>query len=273
MSKIILIVGADSNASATALRLYRSGIKCILCTHPQKIDPYYHQNFSAVLKTGQKQIDGIFAWSIAHFIENSPEQSAETDTIINHILYDRKIPVIDFADLTSQLLSGVDGIVVFDSEAGKKVLPKTDGSRKPIICLHTFENTGACDYIVAGAGEFCGRVLYPFLDFPDTLLRNKDDDCRVLHAPREGLLLTHKSAGDRVKQNELIAEINDTEIVASDEGIVDGVLPSGVLIEQGRQVAVLRKQGYFCEHLSQKHFAIAGGVMEALHFHFDKEKQ
>jgi len=273
MTKTVLIVGADSNASATALRLYRSGMKCILCALPQKIDPYYHQNFSAVLKSGQKEIDGIMAWSVAHFMENSPGQPAETETIINHILYDRKIPVIDFADLSSQLLSGVDGIVVFDDETGKRVLPKTDGSNKPVVCLHTFEKAGACDYVVAGAGEFCGRVLYPFLDFPEALLRDKDDICRVLQAPREGLLLTHKSSGDRVKQNELIAEINEVEIAASDDGVVDGVLPSGVLIEQGRHVAVLRKQGYFCEHLSQKHFAIAGGVLEALHFHFDKEKQ
>ena len=95
MHKKVLIIGTNDIATACALRLFRCGFPVVLISPPIAVDLYYFRNYSTVLVSGSKIIEGIKARSYADFLYNLPQAPAETiDNFVNFSLNNRQIAVL-----------------------------------------------------------------------------------------------------------------------------------------------------------------------------------
>lgn len=89
---------------------------------------------------------------------------------------------------------------------------------------------------------------------------------RVLRAPAEGIFHGEKEIGDQVVKGELVAKIDDVPLVATIDGVLRGLLKSGLKVHEGMKVGDIdpRATRENCFTISDKSRAIAGGVLEAL---------
>ena len=94
---------------------------------------------------------------------------------------------------------------------------------------------------------------------------------RVIHIPAEGVIRNIRHITDTVKKDEVIAVIENngeiTEVKASLEGILRGLIRDGYYVAKGFKIADIdpRSEEYDnCFTISDKARCIAGGVLEAI---------
>ena len=94
---------------------------------------------------------------------------------------------------------------------------------------------------------------------------------RVIHSPAEGVIRNIRHITDTVKKDEVIAVIENngeiTEVKASLEGILRGLIRDGYYVTKGFKIADIapRSEEYDnCFTISDKARCIAGGVLEAI---------
>ena len=87
-----------------------------------------------------------------------------------------------------------------------------------------------------------------------------------MHAPCAGLFKATCRIGDRVEAGQTVGYVDDQPIKAKIDGILRGILTSGLMVTEGFKLADVdaRCQEFHCYTISDKALAIAGGVMEAI---------
>lgn len=89
---------------------------------------------------------------------------------------------------------------------------------------------------------------------------------RVFRAPREGRLKTVKDIGDFVEPGDVVAEVEGVAVTAQIKGIIRGMLRDGTHVWEGMKTGDIDPRGIkeFCYTVSEKAFAISGGVLEGI---------
>lgn len=90
---------------------------------------------------------------------------------------------------------------------------------------------------------------------------------RVLYSPYEGVFTSDHKIGDFVKKGEVIAYVNDGEIVTEIDGLLRGLLRNGSQVTKGFKLADVDpriEEISNCHTISDKARAIGGAVLEAL---------
>ena len=89
---------------------------------------------------------------------------------------------------------------------------------------------------------------------------------RVFRAPKAGKFCGKKTFGDLVKRGEVVAFVDQLPIVASIDGMIRGMLQDGVEVFEGMKCGDIDPRGEQANYTmcSDKAFAIAGGVLEAI---------
>ena len=98
---------------------------------------------------------------------------------------------------------------------------------------------------------------------------------RVLRAPQTGIFLSRHDIGDHVKAGDVVATVEangvSKEIRTVISGVIRGLLRSGTPVTDRIKVGdVDPRDNTACHHVSDKAFAIGGGILEAILGRFNR---
>lgn len=261
--KKILIIGANDNATAVALRLFRSGFSIVLMCPDVSKDLFHFRNYSLLSIIGSKTINGVKALTYSDFIYNQNESEKFTiENFVDFSTKNRRIPVLVESDRLKFSFSSFNVFIICDEELYKKVEISQIPSKIIICCLEN--NPGLADYTIFTEREYAGQVRYPFLDIPET--EEKISGYHSVFSDYEGVFVADKSPGDQIKKGEQIALIDNRTVIAEYEGYLSGIIHNGTIIGKDTEVAriVEARNRHNPQIIPSKSFAIAGGVLEAI---------
>ena len=127
-----------------------------------------------------------------------------------------------------------------------------------------------CHAVVeSNRGHHLGRVLLDSSAESNTGIPGTvggENTRRVLHAPGSGILHPLCRIGDLVHAGDLVARIDDTPLHSQLDGVVRGLLHTGLYVRSGFKVGDVDPRGIVshCFTISDKALAIGGGVVEAI---------
>ncbi|MDC7245908.1 MAG: selenium-dependent molybdenum cofactor biosynthesis protein YqeB [Sphaerochaetaceae bacterium] len=89
---------------------------------------------------------------------------------------------------------------------------------------------------------------------------------RVIHSSVEGVFFSVCSIGDIVRKGDVIAHIGKTEVTATIDGVLRGMLHDGLPVPEGFKIADIdpRAEVSHCFSISDKAKAVGGAVLEAV---------
>jgi xanthine dehydrogenase accessory factor len=257
---IVLIRGGGDLASGVALRLHRSGFKVVITELPKPLAVRRMASFSEAIYSGEMTLEGIVARRV---------NEVDDPLRILQILSKGRIPVI--IDPEGKSIQTIHPSVIVDARMLKSAPEALRHTAKLYVGLGPgFIGGVNCNAAIeTKRGPWLGRVLWEGPTQPDSglpeIVKNKQAE-RMLHAPAEGRVITHKSIGDSIKQGDVIAEINGKSVVAAFNGILRGLIHPDVDVHVGMKIGDLdpRNDPDLCNHVSDKALAIGGGVLEAI---------
>lgn len=255
----VLITGTNDNATACAIRLFRSGFAVSMISPNLPTDLYYFRNFSTIIASGSKIINGIKAQTCADFLYHQQKSSAmPINDFIEFSFGNRHIPVLSETEI-KELSLIFNYCVICDAGIFKAL--KTDPSVTAIISCVS-KSYDFPSYRVIISGPHTGQVCYPFLDF---VLSESADNTGIQVAAEEGVFIAEKQPGDVVHRNEKVATLAGKPVIAEYEGRITGIMHSGIIVPKGQAIIhISDKFSGDVRHLPQSSVAVAGGVLEAL---------
>jgi xanthine dehydrogenase accessory factor len=257
---IVLIRGGGDLASGVAVRLQHSGFKVVITELPKPLAVRRMASFSEAIYNGETTLEGIVARRV---------NEVDDPLRILQILSKGRIPVI--VDPEGKSIQAIHPSVIVDARMLKIAPEALRHTAKLYIGLGPgFIGGVNCHAAIeTQRGPWLGRVLWDEPTQPDSglpeIVENKQSE-RALYAPVEGRVVTNKVIGDLVKQGEVIAEIDNQPIIASFSGVLRGLIHPEVDVHLGMKIGDLdpRSDPELCNHVSDKAFAIGGGVLEAI---------
>jgi xanthine dehydrogenase accessory factor len=95
---------------------------------------------------------------------------------------------------------------------------------------------------------------------------------RVVRTTRGGVFATALDIGAFVRRGDSVGTIDGTPLLAGVDGVVRGLLRSGMEVEAGFKIADIdpRREAVYCHTISDKARAIAGSVLEAVLRHYQR---
>jgi xanthine dehydrogenase accessory factor len=259
---MILIRGGGDLATGVALRAYRAGYRVVVTELAQPLAVRRTVSFSEAIYSGEVIIEGVKG------------RSAIADEI-TQAHKDHIIPVLvdPEAEVLASLQSARKRIVV-DARMTKQ--PPSPLSMQPdlLIGLGPGYHAGSnCDAVIeTRRGHTLGRVYWKGTVEMDTKTP-EGDPRRVLRAPVNGVVVSHKSIADHCEPGDLIAEIisnsaPDTrvQLVAPIKGVLRGLIHPGIPVVKDTKIGDIdpRDDPSYCFLVSDKSLAVGGGVLEAI---------
>ena len=118
-------------------------------------------------------------------------------------------------------------------------------------------------------GHYLGSVLYRGRAIPNTGVPGVIEGVgaeRVIRACRDGIWRPQAQIRQLVTQGALVATVEGEPVRAAISGVVRGLLPAGTPVHRGMKAGDIDPRGIveYCDTISDKARAIAGGVLEAV---------
>jgi len=253
----VLIWGGGDLASGVALRLHRSGIHVVVVEQPQPLAVRRSVAFAQAVYDGETVIEDV----AGRLIESADQMAACWD----------KGEIAVIVDPELHLLTGYYPVAVVDARMRKKPTEIDLSMADLVIGLGPGFTVGKnCHAAVeTNRGHFLGRVFWEGSPEEDTGIPGKVQAYaaeRVLHAPATGVIETLVPIGHTVKEGETLLVVDGKAVVAPFDGVVRGMIHSGVYVREGMKVGDVdpRPEIFRCWYTSEKSLAIGGGVLEAL---------
>jgi xanthine dehydrogenase accessory factor len=129
--------------------------------------------------------------------------------------------------------------------------------------------------IETNRGHNLGRVIRKGLAEPDTghpgIIAGYGKE-RVFRAPKDGIFRTVKNIGDMVQSGDVVAYVDKEPVKVVIPGIIRGLLRDGTPVTKGMKAGDVDPRGNkeYCDTVSDKGRAIAGGVLEAILAYYNK---
>lgn len=253
----VLIRGGGDLASGVALRLCRAGLQVLITELAEPLVVRRKVSFAEAIYEGMTIIEGVTACRVNRISE------------LSSVFYRNEIPVIVDPDL--RLTNEIVPAVLVDGRMIKQP-PDYDLSITTFVIglgpgFHVGLNCHAA--IETNRGHRLGRVIWedaPQKDtgIPESVMDHQSD--RVLRAPRDGILLTHAEICDHLREGQLVAEVGGVPVYSPFAGVLRGIIHPGVRVRKNMKIGDVdpRDDPTFCNMVSDKSLAIAGGVLEAI---------
>ncbi len=253
----VVVRGGGDLGSGVVLRLHRIGVKVMVAEldHP------------LVVRRKVAFAEAIYSKEIA--IEDAIGVLAETADEASDLFAERKIPVMIDPDLA--VLEWFRPQVIVDARLLKRQLEPTSVIARMVIGLGPGFTAGKdCDAVVeTKRGPTLGRVIWqgqaePDSRMPEMVLGHVED--RVLRAPADGLVCNHCEIGQKVRNGQLLSDVNGLGIYAKFDGVIRGIVHDGLEVQKGTKIGDVdpRNDPQLCYQVSDKALAIGGGVTEAI---------
>lgn len=256
---LILLRGGGDLATGVAHRLHRAGFSLLITELAQPLCVRRAVSFAEAVyaDTGCITVEGVTA------------RLAPDPTVGRAYAARGEVPVvIDGGKTTQQYLRPQ---IVIDARLAKNKLDTTISDAPLVIGLGPGFGAGEnCHAVVeTNRGHNLGRVYWEGNAESDTghpePVRGFDVQ-RVLRAPRAGLFTGRFEIGDFVGTGDVVATVDDEPLTAQFNGVVRGLLHTGLHVTAGLKVGDIDPRGVreHCFLISDKARAIGGGVLEAI---------
>ena len=273
---LIIVRGAGDLASGVLAAIHISGFRVLALEAENPSAIRRTVAFGEAVRLGHCSIEGIEARLItkeqaAEFIvSDNCEPSA--DSKANRLSF---IPIA--VDPTGELISELLPAAVVDAIIAKKNCGTRLDMAPLVIALGPGFTAGKDAHIVIETmrGHNLARLIYQGAALPNTGvpgLVGGESALRVIHAPAAGTLRVMRDIGESVTRGETIACIihtdgSVTDVVASLNGIIRGMLPDGFTVRSGLKMADIDPRLTEldnCFTISDKARALGGAVLTAL---------
>jgi xanthine dehydrogenase accessory factor len=202
-------------------------------------------------------------------VEDIKARLVSSPELCNSVLEQGEIPVLVDPELRS--LEIIRPTILIDARMTKRA-PQIRIDNAPLVIglgpgFIAGENCHAA--IETKRGHTLGRVIWMGKPQSDTGVPEGVGDYyaeRVLRAQTDGILKTFAEIGDLLDKGQIIADVAGHRIVSPFQGVLRGVLPSGVNVSTGLKIGDVDPRGdpSYCYLISDKSLAIGGGVLEAV---------
>ena len=166
------------------------------------------------------------------------------------------------------------GITLFAIENGmidsnNTVDEKRLADALPGLDLHFEAGKDADAVIETKRGHSLGRIILCGSAIPNTgvpgMIAGYAAE-RVIHSPAAGIFHGFRNIGDIVRKGDVIADVSGFPVTATIDGMLRGLLRSGLEVPEGFKIADIDPRGADADYLSvsDKARAVAGGVLEAV---------
>ncbi|AIW89082.1 molybdenum hydroxylase [Treponema sp. OMZ 838] len=273
---LIIVRGAGDLASGVLAAIHICGFRVLALETENPSAIRRTVAFSEAVRIGHCSIEGIEARLIAK------EQAAElivsgncelpADSKANRSSF---IPIA--VDPTGELISELQPAAVVDAIIAKKNCGTRLDMAPLVIALGPGFTAGKDAHIVIETmrGHNLARLIYQGTALPNTGvpgLVGGESALRVIHAPVAGTLRVIHDIGSSVARGETIARIihtdgSVTDVAASLNGIIRGMLPDGFTVRSGLKMADIDPrltELNNCFTISDKARALGGAVLTAL---------
>lgn len=253
----IVIRGGGDIATGVAHRLHRSGFNILILEVEKPLVIRRTVAFAQAIFSGEWEVEGVQAVKVSSY------------TDINNSWNKREIPVL--VDPECKILGKIKANVLIDAILAKKNLGTNIDMAPVTIGLGPGFEVGkdVSAVIETNRGHDLGRVILSGCAQPNTgvpgMVMGYDLD-RVIRAPRGGEIKNSLPIGSLVKKGDTIAQIEDTPILATIDGVLRGMITEGLTVCKDLKIADIdpRAKKDYCFTISEKARAVGGGVLEAI---------
>ncbi len=255
---IIGIKGAGEMASAVAWRLYMANIRRIFMMEvPCPRAVRRKVSFSEAVHDDIQTVEGVTALLTAGLEE------------IEAAWRNGQIAVIVDPEWTH--IETVQPDVVIDAILAKQNLGTSRTEAPRVIGLGPGFTAGQDVHMVieTDRGRSLGRIVISGAGEPNTGIPGNIEGYtgeRVLRATAGGIFSARSTIGARVKKGEVIGDVDGTEVCASINGVLRGLIRSDIKVHSGLKLGDIdpRGEAAFCYTISDKARNIAGSVLEVV---------
>ena len=270
-SDLIIVRGAGDLATGTIHRLKKSGFRLLVLETDQPAAIRRQVALSEAVYSKSACVEGVEAVRVK-------DEKQMIDAWENG-----KVPVL--VDPKGESIASMQPKVVVDAILAKRNLGTNKNMAPLTIALGPgFEAGVDVDVVIeTKRGHNLGRVICEGSAYPNTgipgIIGGYGAE-RVIHAPAEGILKNKSKIGDIVekgqviavieasdKENESAADIKKTEVRATIDGLLRGLIRDNYPVTKGFKIADIdpRKEELAnCFTISDKARCIAGSVLEVI---------
>jgi xanthine dehydrogenase accessory factor len=254
---LVIIKGAGDLASGVALRLRRARFDIAMTEISRPLAVRRTVCFSQAVYEGSAQVEDISA------------DLVKSDGEARECFSRGRIAV--FVDPNALIVKRFSPDALVDAVMAKKNRGTAAGDAPVVIGLGPGFTAGLdCHAVIeTRRGHSLGRVLTQGSALPNTGIPGPVEGYtveRLLRSPADGIFAAKANIGDAVKKGGVVAEVNGLPLRAEIDGIVRGLLPSGIPVVKGMKAGDIdpRCDVSHCFTVSDKALAVAGGVLEAI---------
>ena len=264
----VIIKGGGDIGTGVAHRLFRCGFPVIVADIAEPTAVRRTVSFCEAIYLGEIKIEEVTAKRI----------NLDKDLAV-YLEEHRFLPVIVdqdssgkiVAELIQQLHQQKMRVVLVDAILAKRNLGTKISDAELVIGLGPGFEAGVDVHrvIETNRGPRLGQVISRGMAEPNTGIPASVEgftESRVLRAPVDGVFKSEIEIGEKVQAGEVIGEVNNVPVPAQIDGIVRGLLKSGLAVYQGLKLGDIdpRSSRVNINLISDKSRAIAGGVLEAI---------
>lgn len=254
---LVVIKGAGDLASGVAARLYRCRFPVIMTELPNPLMVRRTVAFGEAVYENEATVEGIRACRVNDV------------AAARRVLPDGVIPVL--VDPEARCVAELAPDVLVDAIMAKRNTGTTFTDAPTVIGLGPGFTAGVdCHAVIeTNRGHSLGRAIYEGGAEPDTgrpgSVGGKTRQ-RILRAPVSGAVEGLVAIGQPVTEGQVVATVRGHPVRAGTAGVLRGLVRSGTQITRGVKIGDVdpRTDAAHCYLISDKAFAIAGGVLEAI---------
>ncbi len=260
---VVLIKGGGELASGVAHRLNQCHFRVCITEIPQPKAVRRGVAFCEAVYEGEKEVEGVVAKLIS-----SPDK-------VSQVWQEGKIPLL--VDPEAEIKDVLKPDILVDAILAKKNLGTKISDAPLAIGLGVGFQAGKDVHVVieTNRGHNLGRVILRGEAEPDTGIPGEIAGVstkRVFRAPKAGQFSTTKKIGDYARAGDVIALVDGAPIKTLVGGTIRGLLRDGIEVHKGIKSGDVDPRGIkeHCYTISDKARAIAGGVLEAILFNYNR---
>ncbi|NJE81176.1 EF2563 family selenium-dependent molybdenum hydroxylase system protein [Olsenella sp. SW781] len=254
---LVVIRGAGDIASGIALRLFRAGMRVVMCDLATPTSIRRTVCFSEAIRLGETRVEGVRGVLCA----DAPSARAAAA--------EGNVAVLVDPDAACVRELAPDALV--DAILAKRNLGTTRDMAPVVVGVGPgFTAREDCDAAVETMrGHYLGRVYYEGSPIPNTAVPGLIGGYageRVMRAPADGVFEPCVAIGAQVAAGDVCATVAGEPMRATIDGVVRGLLQAGVPVHKGMKCGDVdpRCHPEYIESASDKALAVGGGVLEAI---------
>lgn len=254
---LVVIRGAGDIASGIALRLFRAGMRVVMCDLPVPTSIRRTVCFSEAIRLGETSVEGVRGVLCA------------TPAAARAVAEAGDVAVL--ADPEAACARELSPDALVDAILAKRNLGTTRDMAPVVVGVGPgFTAPVDCDAAVETMrGHYLGRVYYEGSPLPNTAVPGLIGGYageRVMRAPADGVFEPCVEIGAEVRAGDVCATVAGEPMRATIDGVVRGLLQAGVRVTAGMKSGDVdpRCRPEYIRTVSDKASAVGGGVLEAI---------